>query len=70
MREEDSALYSLGQAKTAMEMAHAFLMTEIVRRNTDIQVLSTLVRETVNLVQGVSLVMESVEMESEKKEAP
>lgn len=61
MRDYYSALHSLSQAKAAIEVAQSFLMTEAVRKNTDIQVFTNLIRESANLIQGFSLAVEALE---------
>lgn len=55
-----SALHSLSQGKAAIEVAQSFLMTDSVRNNTDVQILTNLLRGGESLIQGFSLAIESL----------
>jgi type I restriction-modification system DNA methylase subunit len=61
VREEDSALHSLSQGRAAIEVAQSFLITDSVRRNTDVQLFTSLLEGSANLIQGFKLAIETLE---------
>jgi hypothetical protein len=64
MTDQETALQSLRQAKSGAETAKAFLMTEIVRRNTSYQMFTALEKSARDLLQGFEVAIWSVEKES------
>ena len=63
MSDRASALQSLSQARKGVEVAKAFLMTEVVRRNIDYRMFITLTENSRNLLRGVNLAIEAIERE-------